>query len=163
MEGISNYGAAKAGLVGLSKCLALEGAAHGILVNCVLPQADTGATSSKVAGRTMVPSARDGVVAAREKMGTRVTADLVSPLIAYLVSNECTLSGEVLSTGAGTYARVFAGLTLGWTSPGDTVTAEDVRDNLEKILELDGYRMPRSCPDEMHIFADQLQALAERH
>ena len=41
MAGLAHYAAAKAGIIGLTKSLALEGADDGILVNCVLPNATT--------------------------------------------------------------------------------------------------------------------------
>lgn len=40
-QGVSNYAAAKGGVYGLCRCLAVEGAEHGILVNTVMPMAGT--------------------------------------------------------------------------------------------------------------------------
>jgi hypothetical protein len=97
MEGISNYGAAKAGLIGLTKSLALEGGDHGILVNCVLPQADTAATSGRPKGRTLVSRASQEVASARARMGSRVGAELVAPLVSFLASRQCEVTGEVFS------------------------------------------------------------------
>jgi len=161
MEGISNYGAAKAGLIGLTKSLALEGGDHGILVNCVLPQADTAATSGRPKGRTLVSRASQEVASARARMGSRVGAELVAPLVSFLASRQCEVTGEVFSCGAGTYARVFTGVTRGWTSPTDQVTAEDVRDHLELIRSTDEWLLPRSAPHEMDIFADAYAELVQ--
>jgi NAD(P)-dependent dehydrogenase (short-subunit alcohol dehydrogenase family) len=120
MEGISNYGAANADLIGLRSRLPLEGAQHGILVNCVLPQAHTALTSGRPKGRTLRASGRRGIFHGRR----------------YLFAG-------------------FTATTRGWTSPHDDPSADDIRDNLATITELDEFNLPKSAPDEMHIFASR--------
>lgn len=131
--GQTNYGAAKLGLVGLMNVLKLEGERYGINVNAVAPIARTRMTM--------------------ELLGT--SADLfdpaqVSPAVAYLASEACTLSGEIWSVGGGSVSRFFIGLTPGWFQPpGDgPMTVDDVAANVAAIRDEDGYTVPHSSADE---------------
>ena len=128
--GQANYGAAKMGLVGLTKVLAQEGARDNIKVNAIAPVARTRMTEA------MFP-------ALAEKLGPR----LVSPVVAYLASEECAVSGEIYSIVGGRVARVFVGVTPGYFNP--NLTVEDVRDHLEQIRSEEGYVVPPSVNDEI--------------
>jgi NAD(P)-dependent dehydrogenase (short-subunit alcohol dehydrogenase family) len=127
----TSYGSAKAGLVGLTKVLAQEGAAFGIRVNCIAPLALTRMTESIVAPG-WVPS--------------NLSPALVAPVVAWLAHDECSVTGEVFSAGGGRVARYFTGLTRGFQTP--DLTPELVRDNLDSILSEDGYIVPRTPVDE---------------
>ena len=84
--GQANYGAAKLGLVGLVNTLALEGRARNILANAVSPLART---------RMSV-----------DILDEEFDPEFASVLVAYLVSEECTTSGEIIHAAAGRYTRV---------------------------------------------------------
>jgi NAD(P)-dependent dehydrogenase (short-subunit alcohol dehydrogenase family) len=77
--GQSNYGAAKAGIAGLTRCLALEGQRNGIRVNAIAPVAFTRMTED-LAGMKA------------QGMAERLDPKLVAPLIVYLASD---LSKEI--------------------------------------------------------------------
>ena len=88
--GQANYGAAKMGLVGLMRVLALEGARSGIQVNAIAPLARSQMT--------------EGVLP--EEILERLSPEWVSPLVAWLASDECADSGHIYSVAGGYYARV---------------------------------------------------------
>lgn len=138
--GQSNYGAAKMGLVGLTKVLAIEGAKYDIKVNAIAPMAGTRMTTGLV-GDT-------GALAGEAAVGDRFAPDWVSPAVAYLAHEGCPVSGEVYSVGMGRVARVFVGVVPGWTA-GESITAEDVRDHFEEIRSEDGYVVPTDIMGEM--------------
>src|SRR4051794_1465249 len=127
--GQANYGAAKMGLVGFTRVLAAEGAKYNIKVNAIAPVARTRMTESLLG-----------------ELGEKVDPELVSPIVAWLVHEDCPVSGEVYSAAGGRIARFFVGLTPGYYNP--KLTLEDVRDNFEQIRNEDGYIVPRNPNDE---------------
>lgn len=137
--GQSNYGAAKMGLVGLSNVLAVEGAKYNIKSNVIAPVAKTRMTESLLG-----------------PMADALAPEYVTPLAAYLVSEQCELTHEIFSVGGGRYARIFVGLAPGWFTR-DTPSPEDVRDHMGEIRETEGYIIPSSIADEMKALAEKLK------
>ena len=139
--GQANYGAAKAGLLGLTRVLALEGAIHNVKANAIAPIAATRMT--------------EGILG---DLAAKTTPGSVSPLVAYLASEECAVSGNVYSVAGGRIARIFVaesfGLVLAQNTP------EAVRDSLSLIdgPEVEGLFEPSSLDNETTIIA---KALAE--
>jgi NAD(P)-dependent dehydrogenase (short-subunit alcohol dehydrogenase family) len=128
--GQANYGAAKMGLVGFTRVLANEGRKYNIHVNAIAPVAKTRMTED------LLGPAAD-----------LVEPQTVTPLVAYLASEECGETGEVYSTAGGLYARFFVGLTPGYYKKDATV--EDVRDHWDDIRDPDGFIIPEGPNDEL--------------
>lgn len=148
MLGQVGYGAAKAGLIGMTNVLALEGAEHGVLANIVLPAAATSRGRTKVAWRP----------GDREVVGPRMRPELITPLALYLASSACVPTGHLYSSVGGRYARVFMGVGPGWLSPaGADVTAEDIAEHLEVIDNLSEFAIPTSHESEFALVADQVR------
>jgi len=72
---------------------------------------------------------------------------LVAPVAAFLTHQDCPVSGEIYTVGAGHVARFFIGRTRGFYRPG--LSIEDVRDHLEQIRDEAGYTVPGGPADEM--------------
>jgi NAD(P)-dependent dehydrogenase (short-subunit alcohol dehydrogenase family) len=163
-ERMSNYGAAKTGLVGLTRVLAAEGADHNIKVNAIAPIAYTRMLAHSVDGATgreaveNHPSAQailDDLVA---QYLQKLDPALVAPVAAFLTHRDCPVSGEIYTVGAGHVARFFIGRTKGFYSP--ALSVEQVRDHLDEIRDEAGYTVPGGPADEMGelfatIMADQ--------
>ena len=131
--GQTNYGAAKMGLVGLSNVLAVEGKKYNITSNVIAPLAKTRLTEDLLG-----------------PLGDKLQPEQIAGLVAYLVSEECTLTHEIFSVGGGRVARVFVGLAKGWVKgAGETPTIEEIRDNLTQIMDTEGFTIPTSAQDEL--------------
>jgi NAD(P)-dependent dehydrogenase (short-subunit alcohol dehydrogenase family) len=128
--GQGNYGAAKMGLVGLTRVLAVEGAKNNIKVNAIAPVAKTRMTEE------LFGDAMD-----------KLSPELVTPIVTYLAHEDCDVTGEVYSVGGGRVARIFVGVTPGYYAA--DLTPEAVRDNLEQIRKEDGYEVPANLNEEM--------------
>lgn len=128
--GQSNYGAAKMGLVGLTNVLAIEGRKFNIRANAIAPVAATRMT--------------EGLF---EDLIDKMDPALVSPLVAYLASEACEVTGEVYSAAGGVISRFFVGLTPGYYNP--RLTAEDIADHLADIRNEDGYIVPEDNTGEL--------------
>lgn len=160
-QGSANYATSKAGLYGLCKALAYEGAEYGIRVNALLPR---GGGGSAMLGGTPIRGMKEA--AARFAAGSgevltprRRVGNNVAPLVAYLVSPECSVTGEAFSAGWGWFGRVFVGVSEGWVAPDvDDVTAENVAAHLDEIRRLDAFEVPRHNYDEMRFISDTIRS-----
>jgi NAD(P)-dependent dehydrogenase (short-subunit alcohol dehydrogenase family) len=125
LAGAGAYGTAKAGLVGLSNVIAIEGARRNIHANVVAPVA----ASTRMA-------AMAGAGSASPEVEPRLREQAVVPMVVYLASEACEHNGAIFSAGGGRYARIVAASAPGWWSPDGTATAEDIADHLEFIEDL---------------------------
>ena len=119
--GQANYGAAKMAVNGLINVLRHEGAKYNIRCNAISPSAYTRMTES------LLPP----------DIAPWMKPELVSPIVAYMCSEECDQNGEIMAATAGGYARVQYFVTEGVQfDPAEPVSIEMVRDNLGKIRDL---------------------------
>lgn len=132
--GQTNYGAAKMGLVGFTRVLAVEGAKYNIKANAIAPLALTRMTESIMGA-----------------LGDKLDPALVSPLVAFLAHDDCPVSGQTFSVGGGRVAHVFIGETQGYTAA-DGLTLEAVRDNWATITDQTGYAVPNNLAEETALF-----------
>ena len=139
--GQTNYGAAKMGLVGLTRVLANEGVKHNIKVNAIAPVARTRMTEELMG-------------AAAEKLDP----ELVSPIVAWLVHEDVPVTGEIFTVGGGRVARFFIGMTHGYYNP--KMSIEDVRDHFAEIRDEKGYTVPANPGEEMKLMFDMISGKA---
>jgi NAD(P)-dependent dehydrogenase (short-subunit alcohol dehydrogenase family) len=114
--GQANYATAKMGLVGLTKTLGIEGARNGIRANAIAPVAWTRMTES------ILPA----------EFEDKFTPERVSALVAYLVHESCTASGEVFTVGGRRVARAFVAEGPGWKA--DELTPEGLAENWDSVM-----------------------------
>ena len=138
----AHYAAAKAGTLGLANVVAIEGAEHGILANCVLPFGYSRMVTETVGSRDDLEP-EPGFLHAMEP-------DLVVPIVVYLASRACDLTHQAYSACAGRFARVFVGLAEGWLAPsGRLPTADDIAAHLAEVVATDPHTVPSSIFDEV--------------
>jgi NAD(P)-dependent dehydrogenase (short-subunit alcohol dehydrogenase family) len=125
--GSTGYAAAKAGLWGLTRSLALEGAAHGINVNAIAPLAFTAMSQRS---RVAPESWRSGE---GDEWARRLDPHAVSPVVAWFAHPDCSLNGEVWTVAGGRVGRFVLGVNEGYDS--DALTIEEVRNRSESLLE----------------------------
>jgi NAD(P)-dependent dehydrogenase (short-subunit alcohol dehydrogenase family) len=128
-----SYATAKAAVIGLTRSLATAGAAHGIKVNLIAPAAMT-----RMAGQPI----RGGDSPGQGAISTQMSPDLVAPMVAFLAHEDCPVTGEIYTAGAGRFARIFIASTEGYvhTTPGPTI--EDVARNWATINDETSYFVP---------------------
>lgn len=137
----AHYAAAKAGLVGLTNVIAIEGEAHGILANSVMPTGFSRMVTETVGDEKFL--AESGFIQA-------IRPELVVPLVTFLASIACTVTHHNFSAVAGRYARVFVGLTDGWLADAESrPTAEDIEAHLEQMSSTEEFIVPGSIVDEV--------------
>ncbi|WP_297697424.1 SDR family NAD(P)-dependent oxidoreductase [Mycobacterium sp.] len=152
-ERMSNYGAAKTGLLGLTRVLAAEGATHGIKVNAISPIAYTRMLThslDQATGQQTVENDAASQAVLDDLVGQylqKLDPAQVAPVAAFLTHRDCPVSGEIYTVGAGHVARFFIGRTKGFYRRG--LSIEDVRDHLDEIRNEDGYTVPDGPGDEM--------------
>jgi NAD(P)-dependent dehydrogenase (short-subunit alcohol dehydrogenase family) len=110
----ANYAVAKAGMIGLSHVVALEGAAEGVKCNAIIPAA--------------VTRMADGLDTSAYPA---MQPELVAPAVGWLAHESCSITGEMLISLAGRVARAYAA-----ESPGvyrASWTIEEVAEHMDKI------------------------------
>ncbi len=114
---VANYAAAKAGVVGLSNVVALEGAAEGVLCNVIVPSA--------------VTRMAEGLdISAYPPMGP----GLVAPVVGLLAHETCPVTGEMLVAIAGRVARAVVAETPGVHRASWSI--EDVAEQIDAVRYL---------------------------
>jgi NAD(P)-dependent dehydrogenase (short-subunit alcohol dehydrogenase family) len=144
----SHYAAAKAGLVGLTNVIAIEGATHGILANAVLPF-----------GFSRMVTETVGDPKALEELGFLkvIQPELVVPIVVFLASRACQFSHHNYSACAGRFARVFVGLGEGWLAePDSSPTADDIAAHLSEVSATQPFTVPMSIFEEVFGVCERL-------
>ncbi len=111
-----NYGMSKSGMIGLNNVLALEGEAEGVKSNIIVP----GAVTRMAEGLD---------ISQYPPMGP----ELVSPVVAWLAHESCSVTGEMLVSIAGRVARAFIAESKGVYQP--SWTPEDVGARIDAIMD----------------------------
>jgi NAD(P)-dependent dehydrogenase (short-subunit alcohol dehydrogenase family) len=138
----AHYAAAKAGLLGLTNVIAIEGEPYGILANTVLPFG-----YSRMVAETLAE-----VEGEHEHTGFlgAIEPELVVPIVVYLASRSCSVTHHNYSACAGRFARAFVGLADGWVAPpGRPPSADDIADSWALVSGTEPSSIPTSIFDEV--------------
>ncbi len=130
--GQTNYSAAKLAVVGLMNTLRLEGQKYNIFVNSIAP----------VAGTRMTEDLMPPEVVAKMK------PELVSPMVAYLCSEQCQHTGEIFAAGAGYYSIIEFREGAGVRLPG-LPTVDDIASNIGGIVDMGKQTRYRTSSEEV--------------
>ena len=123
---VAVYGAAKAGVNGLTTNLAFEGGRYGIRVNAVSPSAAT-VKHPEMAGVEDTES---------YLKGKEHQVEQVASLVAYLSHSRCKPNGAVFYAGKGTVREYRIYTSRGWHDP--DITIDSVAANIDRIQDHTG-------------------------
>src|SRR5262245_12479714 len=137
------YGAAKAGIIGLTNVVAIEGAGHGILANSVLPIGYSRMVSESVGERSLSDL--------EEAFFKSIEPERVVPLVLFFASRACDVTHHNVSAAAGRYARAFMALGEGWLADpqGPAPTVEAIAAHYDEIASTDDFAVPLSAYEEI--------------
>lgn len=124
---VANYCTSKAGLIGLSNVVALEGMAEGVKCNVIIP-----------AAVTRLAQGRD--TSAYPPM----QPELVAPTVAWLAHESCSITGEMLISIAGRIARAVIAETPGVYRPSWTI--EEVGEQMSAIRNTETLKIFPAVP-----------------
>lgn len=111
---VANYCVAKAGIIGLSNVVAIEGAEEGVKCNVILPGAVT--RMAEGLDTSAYPP---------------MDPDLVAPVVGWLAHESCSITGEMLSSMAGRAARAYVAESPGVYRPAWSI--EQVAEQIDVI------------------------------
>ncbi len=138
--GQANYGAAKAGLAGLSNVLAIEGAKYNIKSNAIAPLAKTRMTVDLLG-----------------PFADMVQPEQVTPMVVYLCSEANEHTHEIFTAGGGRYGRIAIVTNNGWIAgTGEVPSVEDIAGHLDEIRDLSDPIVPDSSQDEIMLLGKLL-------
>lgn len=146
--GQTNYSAAKLGIVGLTKTLALEGKKNNIIANVIAPNAGTRMTA------TVMPP----------EMVEAFKPEYVAPLIGYLAHQNTEETGSIFEVGSGWIAKVRWQRTGGVGFPANKPLApEQIAANWEKIIDFEDGRAtnPGSTQEAFQSFMENFSNVSE--
>ena len=139
--GQANYAAAKLGMLGLAKTIALEGAKLGINCNCVAPFGATSMNSSNFP----------------ESLKEAINPDYIAPLIAFLLHQSCEESGSLFEASAGSFKMVRfernKGLNLDPRK--DAVTIDKIAESWDQIVDFSESEYPKSMGESLRMMYER--------
>jgi len=119
--GQANYGAAKAGIYGFTRVLAIEGKKYNIRTNAVAPIAKTRLTED-------LPMFK--------AVGEQLDPKFISPIVVYLASDlSKDISGKVFDIQGKKLGQFYMKQTAGALSKGEMWTAKEISDRISEILK----------------------------
>jgi hypothetical protein len=113
--------------------LRLEGQKYNIMMNALAPIAATRMTDSLMPAPVL----------------EKLKPEYVSPMVAYLCSEQCQRTGDIWSAGGGTFARIEYREAEGLRIDGRAPTVEDVMENIDKIADVSANRVFRTSGEEV--------------
>jgi NAD(P)-dependent dehydrogenase (short-subunit alcohol dehydrogenase family) len=125
MPGMSIYGAAKFGIFGLTRGLAVEGSAHNIRVNALSP----GAATRNGTRHFTIPDPE-----VKKAYEHNFRPGLVSPAVAWLSHASCDVTGMLFHAGGGKVSLRQVCMSEGIDDP--ELTIEAVGAGMERILDV---------------------------
>jgi NAD(P)-dependent dehydrogenase (short-subunit alcohol dehydrogenase family) len=132
--GQANYAAAKMGMYGLCRTIALEGKKTNITCNCIAPFGATEMNSGSM------PDAMKAVI----------RPEYVAPLVGYLAHPDCQESGGLFEASAGTFTKVrwerSRGLRLDTSQP---LSIADVANGWDQVVDFSSSDHPRNMGEAL--------------
>lgn len=117
----SVYGAAKSAMLGLMNCIKFDCKDTGVLINTVAPSATTRMSQGLV----------------KEELARNMAPHLVAPMVAWLASEQCTQTGEVINAFGGCFFKVALYKSLGAQfDPQEPLTIEMVDEAWLRITDM---------------------------
>ena len=136
------YQTAKAGLIGLTRSLALAGADSGVRVNAIMPTAYTRMTAG-------IPDPDF-----RAFMENTFGPERVAVLTVVLAADDVAVNGECFLVGGGRVARAFLGVTAGYISADPS--PEDFAAHLAGVMLTDDMLVPVDRASEFNSYLGDL-------
>ena len=147
----ANYAAAKGGLMGLSHVVAIEGSAYGIQSNLLMPTAQSRLAAEMDEGFKEIPAFAATIANADyAASANRIEVPFNTPLVLYLVSEQCTSTHGIYSANSGRFAKVRITAAEGWMAPMGTAppSPEDVAAHWDQICDGSAWYEPLTVYDE---------------
>ncbi len=147
--GQTNYSAAKLALVGFMNTLKEEGEKYNIMVNTVAPMAASRLTQD------IFP----------EELLDKARPEYVVPLVLYLVSDKCNVTGRIYNAGLGTYNRVVLGTGPGimLSKGGEIPSPEEVKENFSSICNLERFKVYKNLTEQLTDLLDSINKKASQN
>lgn len=134
VPGAPMLSAASSAVTSLGRSLGRPSESGAIRVNAVAPLVDTPAMAAFFDAHPYLDR-------------NRFTAEQVAPLVAALLGDGCTSTGEIFSAGGGRFARVADVTAAGLFAP--HASAELISASIDRVRSLEGSLEPRSILDEL--------------